>query len=472
MKKTFLVTLCLLLVLLPLAVSAGTQYLLPSQILLAPEPEASAGFGQSVANWGDEMVVGSHGSSSPTGQRNCGDVYYYQKVEGEWRFVQRLLAPVDRVGARFGFKVALSDRYLVVSSSEANFVAGERAGAVYIYEKGVDGLWETEPYEIRIEEMVDLSLSQSIALQGDILVLGSNLYRNEGVNVGVGLIYERNNEGAWLKKLKVLPDDGVAHHLGRFVALNDLKAVFTSMALGAIVYDRSGDEWLPTDTLSVGANFRPWSVALEGEFLLVGDKDDENGIVYIWRRDQLDRWELMQQIESPEGKTSFGSFISIHNGYALISCSNKSVVYCYALQEDVWNKIAKIIPAYHQSDSNHMGFGFSTSLNDAHGIVGSPSYKNEQGITSGAIYYYDLFALFDIDTGMGNEQREADTLRVYAYNGLLYVATTDSQQVMIHSVAGNGTTVLHTEPQTVSELALPRGAYVVTNGRDSLKIIL
>jgi gliding motility-associated-like protein len=125
--------------------------LLPFQILngqcltdftkLVPESsiDYSSDFGRSVAFFGNYMAVGIPFSDSL--KRLGGIVYMYEKINTSWKKITTFVPSNPLDGMQFGFNMALSENYLLVSSFH-------NGGKVHVFKKSNSG-WSAQP-EINI----------------------------------------------------------------------------------------------------------------------------------------------------------------------------------------------------------------------------------------------------------------------------------------------------------------------------------
>jgi hypothetical protein len=98
--------------------------------LASDTPEENDGFGQSLAVWGDVIVVGATGGSGA-----AGEAHVFQRLEGgvdAWGLTQTLGASDAEADDSFGVYVAISGDVLVVAAHREDEVA-EDSGAVYVY---------------------------------------------------------------------------------------------------------------------------------------------------------------------------------------------------------------------------------------------------------------------------------------------------------------------------------------------------
>jgi hypothetical protein len=98
---------------------------------------SDAYFGQSLAVWGDVIVVGANGAIGPA--QDAGAAYVFQRHAGGvdgWGLLQTLRADDAETGDGFGVSVAISGD-VIVSGAHTEDEGGADAGAAYIYQYGL-----------------------------------------------------------------------------------------------------------------------------------------------------------------------------------------------------------------------------------------------------------------------------------------------------------------------------------------------
>ncbi|MBN1810862.1 MAG: FG-GAP repeat protein [Anaerolineae bacterium] len=117
----------------PILLRRPTRY---GEFKLKPPSPSSAGsrFGAAVASGGDTLVVGAY--EDAVNGSYSGSVYVFERSGGSWS-QQAKLDPDDGDGGDyFGCAVALSGDTLVVGAYLDEDPNGDRAGSVYVFEKG------------------------------------------------------------------------------------------------------------------------------------------------------------------------------------------------------------------------------------------------------------------------------------------------------------------------------------------------
>ncbi len=156
-------------------------------------------FGQAVAVSGDLLAVGAPGADA---------VYVYRDQGGLWTEEARLEAPGALIGARFGERVAVDgDRVLVGVYRDDSL--GSLAGQVVLYTWGGGG-WPLEATLTATDGEAGDQFGESVAIEGDTLVIGANKDADQGASAGAAYVF-RYEDGAWLEQAKLLSSTGAAY---------------------------------------------------------------------------------------------------------------------------------------------------------------------------------------------------------------------------------------------------------------------
>ena len=114
-------------------------------------------------------------------------VFLYNLTPTGWRLTQSILAPDT---AQFGDSVAFDGDTLVVGSPWWDYL-GERKGKVFVYERA-GSQWslaqELQPPGLRYDD----SFGDAVAIDGDVIVAGAPKVDSPDMNQGAVFIYERN----------------------------------------------------------------------------------------------------------------------------------------------------------------------------------------------------------------------------------------------------------------------------------------
>jgi len=242
--------------------------------ILPIEPQWGNEFGRSLALRGDTLVVGA--PRFQTASAAPGAAWVYRQIDGRWEFVQRLVPPDPRTGARFGNALAMDDQWLIVGA-RLDDEGGHHAGAVYIYQREAggsytfirklvapgdpwnqifgadvaldgtmmavgaangpaegrgavytfelqDGEWRLTATLEHDDPVKDDALGASVALRGDTIVAGAPRQPLPGVSLGAAYVFHRRGDGSWRQAAKLLPEQQ-SYDFGRAVATDGASAI-------------------------------------------------------------------------------------------------------------------------------------------------------------------------------------------------------------------------------------------------------
>ena len=243
-------------------------------------PNASPGdfFGSSVAVSGDYAVVGAWGEFG--GGYSSGKAYIYNVTTGALiRTLDNPNAYSTSDGDRFGFSVAVSGDYAVVSATRED-QAGSESGAVYIFNVTTGALLHTinNPSGFGPSDQ----FGWSVAISGNYALVGVPTAYEPGTGVRVGKTYIYNNI---YNPNIILTTNTVGFNVGDFISsTSDLFAFATGTIITAVVPNTSITISTPLlNTLPSGSNLtaqRKW-IPIIGTSPVLGVQD-VNDIQDIW----------------------------------------------------------------------------------------------------------------------------------------------------------------------------------------------
>ena len=286
MKRTSALALATLLSVL-FGSSAGAQC--SDQVHYPPDPQPEHWFGQSVAIDGDRAVIGAMGDDDAADR--AGAIYVAERDPGgAWSIVDQLYAGGAGPNQYFGREVALSGDRIAALADGTN--------TIHIFELAA-GTWsETATIEAPAGYPPSDWFGNSLALQGDVLVIGDWGQSNGGTWGGVVHVF-RAGAGTWsyeatLTRASAESQDRFGHEVDldgdRIVAgVPGARTSPTERRGGANVFELAGGVWsevafLPGDGRH---SFFGWSVGLSGDTIALGAPfgpvggDNEGGAIVL-----------------------------------------------------------------------------------------------------------------------------------------------------------------------------------------------
>lgn len=326
-------------------------------------------FGLSVAILGDTAIVGAPGPGVVGIFR--GAAYVFERDEGgpnNWGEVKEIQSSDLEGSEEFGFSVAIAGDVVIVGAPLES-TGGTDAGAAYIFERdqgGGNNWGQLTKLQASDKEALD-EFGLRVAVAGDTAVVGAPLEDTGGHDAGAAYIFERNQGGPnnWgeIKKLQA-SDTEERDVFGHSVATSG-----GTVIVGAPHEDASG--------LSAGA-------------------------AYIFERDQggPDNWGEVEKLLASDGEELdvFGFQVALSGDLAIAGAPAEDTggltagaAYVFSRDRggpDSWGEVAKI-----QASDREEGdeFGRSVATSEDTPIVGAP-FEDTGGLSAGAAYVFELAA--------------------------------------------------------------------------------
>ena len=169
-------------------------------------------FGTSVAIAGDTIVVGS-----PEDDNGQGSAYVFQKKDGSWTQVAKLIADDASSYYRFGSSVAIDNDTIVVGSPDHNI-----GGSAYVFQD--DGDWR-QVARLVADDAAEMDyFGVSVAVSDQKVVVGSWFDDDQGFNSGSAYVFSLRSDFPQVAKLTVA-DGAPTDRFGKSVAIADNKVV-------------------------------------------------------------------------------------------------------------------------------------------------------------------------------------------------------------------------------------------------------
>jgi hypothetical protein len=365
----------------------------------ARDIEDHHGFGRSVAVAGDYIVVGADGDDEA--EEDAGAAYLYRYDGARWSSKAKFLRSDADSRDNLGLSVAVSGDVVLV---------GGESG----WDRGIPAL----VYNLAgvINKRLNVSdgapedrFGSSVSVSGNAVLTGA--YMNDDLGLSSGSAYIHRFDGPdWLEEAKLLAHDGDASDwFGYSVALSGDVAVVGSPQdddLGlnsgsAYIFRYDGTTWVEEAKLlpkygDVGAYFG-FSVAISGDVVVIGAyKDDELGTdygsAYIFRYDGSNWYEEAKFL--PYGMTApgrFGHSVSIAGDVVVIGAErdddlgeDSGSAYVYRYNGLHWKNEAKLLAP---DGTVNDYFGTSVSISGDVIVVGMDE-DDDLGSLSGSAYIF------------------------------------------------------------------------------------
>ena len=295
--------------------------------------------------------------------------------------------------------------------------AGPDTGAAFVFHQDrsqADGWASTIKLTATDADPGD-SFGNAVALDDDILLVGAFADDEQGNSAGAAYLFQRHpgEQPGWQQTAKLLAGDGATtHQFGISVALAGNIAVVGAhfddhagtFAGSAYVFERQPDRpdlWQQTAKLTARdarANDQfGYAVAVSGDFVAVGAPG--SGAVYLFQRGfRPGDWQQTQKFQPTDGPRDdkFGFSVALNPRWLVAGArrhaamgEDAGAVYVFSRNQggtERWGQFAKLTAWDAQPG---IRFGETVSVDDATLAVGAP-FEAHAGPRSGAVYLFRL----------------------------------------------------------------------------------
>ncbi|HQR36700.1 MAG TPA: putative Ig domain-containing protein, partial [Blastocatellia bacterium] len=317
---------------------------LQTHLLTAPNGSADDFFGGAVAIDGDTIVVGAL-KDDFAGDADRGSVYVFARNGGTWGFQAYLSSSDGAAGDVFGSSVAISGDTMLVGSPGKSLGFSSQ-GAAYIFLRNAAGFWSEVQQLTGSNPAMNDQFGGGVALEGDTaLIAAKNDDFADVTDKGSVYYFKQQSPNVWAEVQKFTPSDGNnGAWFGTSIALNGNLCIIGAV-LGdngvtnggsAYIYALNGSTWTLQQKLTASDassnDYFGVSVALSGDWAVVGAQFDavngnaNRGSAYMFRRDQ-GVWTQQKKLVATDGATGdwLGSAVALSGEQALVGAQHDDV---------------------------------------------------------------------------------------------------------------------------------------------------
>ena len=350
--------------------------------LLGVDGEWGGSFGYRVAASNDALIAGSYGFGSPFD----GETSIFRFDGSQWVFEQKLLPSDDGFG--FGNSLAIDGDVAVVGAPDFD--------AAYVFRRKGD-LWTQE------QKLVASDAARSgfgvVAIDDDWVLVGDRLHDHAGAEDS-GAVYAFRFDGKqWIETQKIIPDNASEFdYFGEPIAISGDAAVVGvpmsntngSNAGSAYVLRRIDDFWSIEAELvgpSAGNSFYAWSVSIDGDVLVLGNRDLNTAVVY---RYEDGAWSIEQTLSPSNGTSAFGESVAIRDAIIAVGANGVSdglflgSAFKFEYDGQTWTEVEVLLPPEGEEKE---WFGTSVALAKGSVLVGAPG-DSDNCWSGGAVYVF------------------------------------------------------------------------------------
>ncbi|MBL0040640.1 MAG: Ig-like domain repeat protein [Xanthomonadales bacterium] len=314
------------------------QRIIPADLALGDN------FGWSVAISGDTMAVGS--PFADAGGVDSGAVYVYVRSAGVWSLQQKLAGTLVDGGDRFGYSVDI-DGNTVIAGAKTDEVGAVVAGAAYVFTRS-GSIWSQQgrlTVSGPLGQEAD-AFGSAVRVSGDYAVIGAE-YANTvaGEDAGAAYVFKRA-ASVWSQQVSLFSNaPSAGAQFGHAVAIDGGTIVVSdhnrSSSTGrAVVYTGADATWTVQQTLSASdgqpSDFFGHALSIVGDALLVGayqadlGSNIDRGSAYRFTRSgsvwtQIDKY-LASDASTTSESEHFGFDVCLTPGAAVVGAPQDEVV--------------------------------------------------------------------------------------------------------------------------------------------------
>ena len=302
----------------------------------------------------------------------------------------------------FGFSVAIHDSFIIVGDPRDD-LASTNVGRAHLYSTG-DGVL-LRSFDDPTETTQD-NFGAAVGVDEQYVVVGAPQDSTQGPLVGQAYLFDANS-GA----LSHTFDDPTSSSADFFGAAVDVDGPYVvvgapgddsdGFGIGqAHIFSTETGQLLHTlqDPTVTGFDSFGTSVAIEGEFVLVGDPGDDTfgfgvGAAHMFNAETGD---FIRTYNDPTntGSDEFGSSVSLSNGLVLVGAPGddtlgSNIGQAYLFDADT-GSLLQTLNAPNPSDEDD--FGRSVALSGTLALVGAPNGESESGANAGQAFLFDALA--------------------------------------------------------------------------------
>jgi hypothetical protein len=373
-------------------------------------------FGNSVAMYGDYLVIGSPYNDNNV--NSAGSVFVFKKDSetNTYSYVDKLIGTNPGSTNRFGSSVAIYEDFIVVGSpfDDDNQID---SGTVYVFKRDegedtftqVDKLFDDDP-------SLSDNFGTSVAIYDIFIAVGNPNDDEVNTNSGSVTVFKKNDNDDQFSQVDKLYDSnpGFDENFGTSVAIYDVYVVVgtprdnDSATFGGSVSvfkkDNIIDQYANYSKI-IPSNVEAYdkfgiSVSIYGDYIAIGSSGDNDngpssGSVYIYKNDQVnEEFIFADKITASDasGGDNFGQSVYIYNDFILVGApnddeteNNSGAAFLYLKDSgaDTFSEIYKITP---DNTGDNFLFGYAVTIYDDTIFIASPNSDYYQG----SVYYLKL----------------------------------------------------------------------------------
>jgi len=307
----------------------------------------------------------------------------------------KIVAPDGETVDGYGTAVAVNENWFVVGSAN-----GTSLGAAYIYKKVSSG-WQSFTKIIPSDGNVGAHFGNSVAIQNDVLVVGSYIDDDNGSHSGSAYVF-RYDGTTWTQEAKLTASDAEStEHFGAHVSIWENRILIGAPGYihgartngKAYVFKYDGTSWIEEAklTASDGADDDRFGqgCSIYQDRIAVGayfddDKGSNSGSVYIFKHNGTN-WIQETKLTASDGQAgdALGHSVDIWDGRVVAGAPIDNVVKpgfacVFKFNGTDWEQ-ETILKAFDSSTSDCFGGADSVAIYKNFIVIGASRYNSRTG---------------------------------------------------------------------------------------------
>ena len=243
-------------------------------------------FGTSVSIYGDYAIVGSKKNDSSKGA-----AYIFEYSGGSWDNGNKIIAGDGANLDQFGVSVAIYQDFAIVGADNCDPDGVNDAGCAYIFQNS--GGWSQQQKLTASSKGIDYAFGRSVAIYGDIAVVGANSEEVFGVPTGAAHVFRYTNS-SWSEETKIYGSETVNNNdFGQCLDIHENNIIVGAHARNsgsAYVFSYNGSNWEEEIKLTASSGGTDdhfgHSVGISGNNIISGADiyDSNKGRLYIFEK--------------------------------------------------------------------------------------------------------------------------------------------------------------------------------------------
>ena len=357
--------------------------------LLASDGASNDSFGCSASMSGNYAIIGANADDSWKGS-----AYIFEFDGSTWTQKQKLTASDRAQSDNFGFSVSLSGNYAIVGAYDDDDNSKSSSGSAYIFERDTNGSWTQKQKLLASDPNEQDYFGRSVAISGDYAIVSSYYDDdNNKTNSGSAYIFERGTNGTWTQKQKLTASDGEEN------------------------------------------DYFGWYVAISGNYAAVSSTANNSwkGAVYIFELYTNGTWTQKNKLIGSDSANNdyLGYSLAMSEDYINAGAnyndtSGNSSGTAYIFERDANNNWGTVVNGEtYRTESKKLlasdaqtndEFGYSVGINGNYAIVGA-KFNDDNGFNSGSAYFYERDANGNWGTAVNGETYRTETKKFLASDG-------------------------------------------------------